>query len=294
VAFFNDFVARPEFADKYPATLTNAQYVDNLLVTAGLSPTNFIVKLTNSQENPPTNPTTTGGARRAASFGTATFNMNIAQTQMTFTATINNIDFTGSQTSDANDNLTAAHIHPGPPVGPGVNGPVVWGFFGAPQNDINPNDVVNTPFASGVGGTISGKWDPPEGNGTTFADQLDNLKRGRAYINFHTTQFGGGEIRGNFPEMQGFRDSLVAGLNATTETRATVLRKVAEYAFLKDRELNNAFVFMEYAGYLRRDPDTSGFNFWLRKLNEFNGNFAQAEMVKAFIASSEYRQRFGP
>lgn len=296
VAYFNDFVTRPEFVDKYPSTLTNAQYVDNLLASAGLSPSNFVVKLTNGQENPPANPTLTGGARRPASFGTATFNMNTAQTQMTFTATINNIDFTGSQSADTNDDLTAAHIHAGPSVAPGVNGPVVWGFFGAPLNDNNPNDVVNTPLTGvgNVGGTISGKWDPPEGNGTTFAAQLSNLKSGHAYINFHTTQFGGGEIRGNFPEMQGFRDSLVTGLDAMTDTRAGVLRKVAEYAFLKDREFNNAFVFMEYAGYLRRDPDTSGFNFWLRKLNEFNGNFVNAEMVKAFISSGEYRQRFGP
>ena len=294
VAYFNDFVTRPQFVDKYPATLTNAQFVDNLLVTAGLSPSNFIVKLTNSQENPPANPTTTGGARRAASFGTATFNMNTAQTQMTFTATINNIDFTTSQTTDTNDNLVAAHIHASASVTPTTNGPVVWGFFGAPLNDNNPADGVTTPFSSGVGGTISGKWDAPEGNGTTFAAQLANLKGGRAYINFHTTQFGGGEVRGNFPEMQAFRDSLVAGLDATTDTRAGVLRKVAEYAFLKDREFNSAFVFMEYAGYLRRDADTPGFNFWLKKLNEFNGNFVNAEMVKAFIGAGEYRQRFGP
>jgi uncharacterized protein (TIGR03118 family) len=292
-AYFNDFVTRPEFVFKYPNTLTNDQYVDKLLESAGFSPTNFVVNLTNGQENPPTNPTTTGGVRRPASYGTATFNMNIAQTQMTFTATINNIDFTGSQSADVNDNLTAAHIHAGPSVTPGTNGPVVWGFFGAPLNDNNPNDVVNTPAVGSVGGTISGKWDPPEGNGTTFAAQLANLKEGRAYMNFHTTQFGGGEIRGNFPAMQPFRDSLVTGLNGLTKTRASVLREVAELAFLKTRELNTAFVFMEYAGYLRRDADTAGFNFWLKKLNEFNGNFADADMVKAFITSTEYRQRFG-
>src|SRR6185295_11082429 len=118
---------------------------------------------------------------------------------------------TGAQTAVTNDNLTAAHIHAGPSVTPAVNGPVVRGFFGAPLTDNNPNDVVTTP--AGVGGTISGKWDPPEGNGTTFAAQLANLKEGRAYINFHTTQFGGGEVRGDFPAMQVFRDSLVAGLN---------------------------------------------------------------------------------
>ncbi|HEX3231522.1 MAG TPA: TIGR03118 family protein [Pyrinomonadaceae bacterium] len=294
VAFFNDFVTRPEFVDKYPSTLTNDQYVDNLMASAGISPSNFVVNLTNGQENPPTNPTTTGGARRPASFGTATFSMNTAQTQMTFTATITNLDFTGSQTADTNDNLVAAHIHAGPSVAPGVNGPVVWGFFGAPLNDNNPPDVVNTPLLGGVGGTISGKWDPPEGNGTTFAAQLANLKAGRAYINFHTTQFGGGEIRGDFPEMEAFRTSLVNGLNTATETRATVLRKIAEYPFLNQREFNNAFIFMEYAGYLRRDADVPGYNFWLKKLREFNGNFVNAEMVKAFLASSEYRQRFGP
>jgi len=51
---------------------------------------------------------------------------------------------------------------------------------------------------------------------------------------------------------------------------------------------------MQYFGYLRRDPDTAGFDFWLSKLNQFNGNFEQAEMVKAFLVSGEYRNRFRP
>jgi hypothetical protein len=50
---------------------------------------------------------------------------------------------------------------------------------------------------------------------------------------------------------------------------------------------------MQYFGYLRRNPDESGFNFWLGKLNQFNGDFIKAEMVKAFISSDEYRRRFG-
>ena len=296
VAYFNNFVTKPDFVGKYPATLTNEQYVDNLLASANLSPSDvrlFVVSLTNGQEVPPAVPTTTGGAARPASFGTARFQFNSAQTAMTFTATINNIDVTTSQTADTNDNLTAAHIHAGPTVAPGVNGPVVWGFFGAPFNDNNPNDQVFFPNP-GVGGTFRGKWDAPEGNGTTLAAQLSNLREGRAYINFHTRQFGGGEIRGNFPAATSFRDTLVAGLNAATETRATVLRKIAEADELQTREFNAAFVTMEYFGYLRRDPDTSGFNFWLNKLNAFNGNFVDAEMVKAFLLSSEYRQRFGP
>lgn len=150
--------------------------------------------LINGNEPGPIVPTTVGGAARPGSFGTAFFTLNAAQTQMTFTATIFNIDFTGTQTTDINDNLTVAHIHAGPGATPTL--PVVWGFFGLPFNDNNPNDVVTTPFATGVGGTISGKWDAAEGNNTTLAAQLPNILNNHAYINFHTTQFGGGEVRG--------------------------------------------------------------------------------------------------
>ncbi|HXI61233.1 MAG TPA: hypothetical protein VNF70_00935, partial [Pyrinomonadaceae bacterium] len=82
--------------------------------------------------------------------------------------------------------------------------------------------------------------------------------------------------------------------------RADVLMKVAENQTLQQKEFNRAFVLMEYFGYLRRNPDDApdanfvGYNFWLNKLNQFNGDYIGAEMVKAFIASSEYRQRFGP
>jgi len=162
----------------------------------------LFANLSNGQENPPTVPTTSTGASRPASFGTASFVLNDAMTSMTFTATIFNIDFTTLQTpNDVNDNLLNAHIHAGPLVTPLINGPVVWGFIGSPFNDNNPNDAVVTPFATGVGGTVSGKWDAPEGNGTTLAAQIDNTLNGRAYINFHTVQFAGGEIRGNIQQV---------------------------------------------------------------------------------------------
>jgi len=56
---------------------------------------------------------------------------------------------------------------------------------------------------------------------------------------------------------------------------------------------------MQYFGYLRRNPNNSpdfnmnGYNFWSSKLNQFGGNFIEAEMVKAFLQSTEYRSRFG-
>jgi hypothetical protein len=98
------------------------------------------------------------------------------------------------QSPDTNDNLTNAHIHAAPVIT--TTAPVVWGFIGAPFNDNNPNDVVVTPFATGVGGTVTGKWDLPEGQNTTLTAQLPNIFSGNSYINFHTVQFAGGETRG--------------------------------------------------------------------------------------------------
>ena len=94
------------------------------------------------------------------------------------------------------------------------------------------------------------------------------------------------------------RAALVEGLNSGAETRATVLRKVADNAEFRSREQNPAFVLMQYFGYLHRNPDEgadsdlSGFNFWLKKLEDNGGDFHRAEMVRAFIEATEYRQRF--
>ena len=99
-------------------------------------------------------------------------------------------------------------------------------------------------------------------------------------------------------ERQALINELAA--NNTTAGRASVLRKVAEDATLADAEKNRAFVLMQYFGYLRRNPndppdsDYTGYDFWLGNLERFNGNFVQAELVKAFIQSTEYRQRFAP
>ncbi|HEX8294117.1 MAG TPA: choice-of-anchor B family protein [Pyrinomonadaceae bacterium] len=75
--------------------------------------------------------------------------------------------------------------------------------------------------------------------------------------------------------------------------RARALRAVVESHTVALGHKSPAFVLMEYFGYLRRDPDEEGYNFWLTKLNQFNGNFVEAEMVKAYITSNEYRQRYG-
>jgi hypothetical protein len=102
---------------------------------------------------------------------------------------------------------------------------------------------------------------------------------------------------------QSQRDALVNQLapDPTSATlRSQVLRSISENGTFHNRQFNKAFVLMQYFGYLRRNPNASpdtnfdGYNFWLGKLNQFNGNFVNAEMVKAFITSGEYIGRFGP
>src|SRR5206468_4593148 len=91
------------------------------------------------------------------------------------------------------------------------------------------------------------------------------------------------------------RNAAIAEFGSATNTsdvmaRSRALRDVAENSILNQQEFNRAFVLMQYFGYLRRnandapDSDYSGYEFWLTKLNAFNGNYINAEMVKAFIS----------
>ena len=156
------------------------------VLPAAAAPIFLHATLTGGQEVPP---------NASTASGTANFVLNDAQTQLSFTATITGLDITGSQSPGITaDNLVAAHIHA--PAALGVNAGVRWGFFGTPDNDIAPDQLVVTPFASGLGGTFSSIWDLNEGNATTLTAQLPSILAGLSYINFHTVGFTGGEIRG--------------------------------------------------------------------------------------------------
>jgi hypothetical protein len=82
--------------------------------------------------------------------------------------------------------------------------------------------------------------------------------------------------------------------------RGRALLRVTQSTAFQQREFNRAFVHLQYFGYLRRDPNAApdtnfnGYNFWVSKLNAFGGNYITSEMIKAFLSSIEYRQRFGP
>jgi hypothetical protein len=82
---------------------------------------------------------------------------------------------------------------------------------------------------------------------------------------------------------------LTSRLNANTLTRAQVLRAIADSDAVGAAEFNNAFVSMQYYGYLRRKPEPAGFNEWLSVLQ--SGNVRR--MVDGFLNSTEYKLRFG-
>jgi len=86
------------------------------------------------------------------------------------------------------------------------------------------------------------------------------------------------------------RAALIADYDANNN-RGRVLRLVTDDAAFAAAEYNRAFVLMEYFGYLRRDPDDAGYQFWLNVLNNRVSNNYRA-MACAFLTSREYQERF--
>jgi hypothetical protein len=89
--------------------------------------------------------------------------------------------------------------------------------------------------------------------------------------------------------------ALTALYDGTDDGRAKILRQVADNQSFIDAEYRRSFVLMEYFGYLRRDPDLEGFNFWLGQVNRYPVRDVgiQHAMVCSFITSAEYQLRFG-
>jgi len=86
--------------------------------------------------------------------------------------------------------------------------------------------------------------------------------------------------------------ALIAALDRGDKTRAQVLREIIESRAVDDRFFIRAFVAMQYFGYLKRNPDTIGYNNWVTTLTNDPSNYRH--MIFGFMYSSEYRSRFGP
>jgi hypothetical protein len=98
-------------------------------------------------------------------------------------------------------------------------------------------------------------------------------------------------------DIAGERANLIALYNHSIEgaepvaSRAAVIRSLADNTTFKQSQYNQAFVLTEYFAYLRRDPDQSGYDFWLNVLSHDDlGNYRG--MVCSFITSGEYQRRF--
>jgi CHRD domain-containing protein len=132
--------------------------------------TAWVANLSGAEEVPPVNTQATGRV---------TFELNAQRTSMTYYAFVNNIN-----------NVMMGHIHAG---APGQNGAIaVWLYPAAPPPVLRPGittDVLAT-------GTITAANLTGPLQGHPFTDLINLLDSGGAYANFHTQQFGGGEIRG--------------------------------------------------------------------------------------------------
>jgi hypothetical protein len=92
------------------------------------------------------------------------------------------------------------------------------------------------------------------------------------------------------------RNALVALYDGTDAGRGKILRQAADSQAFVDAEYNSSFVLMEYFGYLRRDPDQGGYDFWLGQVNKYplRNLGIQHAMACSFITSAEYQLRFSP
>jgi len=192
--------------------------------------------------------------------------------------------------------------------GDGTGTSTLGGSHSIPVPVVRLNEFLPDTQKIGQGVVVGqGNWQQQlDDNKTAFAEEF--VQRSRFLTAYPLTltpaQFVDGlntqaATAGIKPLSTAERDQLVSDLTAGIKTRATALRAVAENQTLANAEKNRAFVLMQFFGYLRRNPndpqdaDYTGYDFWLGKLNQFGGNFVNAEMVKSFIVSTEYVQRFG-
>ena len=86
------------------------------------------------------------------------------------------------------------------------------------------------------------------------------------------------------------RNQLVASLDNGSATRAAVLRQIVDSNEVQTKEYDPAFVAIQYYGYLRRAPETTGYNAWLNYLRTHPGDYKT--MIWGFVESQEYVNRF--
>jgi len=85
-------------------------------------------------------------------------------------------------------NIIGAHLHSG---AAGVNGPIRIALFPGPGANF-----TTSPLSPGDGQLYEGSFEASDVTGISFEDLLAGMRAGTVYGNVHTTQFPGGEMRG--------------------------------------------------------------------------------------------------
>jgi Ca2+-binding RTX toxin-like protein len=150
----------------------------------------FSASANGAQEVPPNGSSATASLTAALSRG---------NDALSFSLDIVGLDL-GGQIGGTSNDITAIHFHNG---APGVSGGIVFGFVGAPNNDMDGDTDIDAP-----GFNVSGEWDAGEGQGTSLTAQIGNLLAGNLYVNIHTQAFSGGEIRGQVTSVDSGLDQL--------------------------------------------------------------------------------------
>lgn len=159
----------------------------------------FVAQMTHDQE------VIAGGIPDEGSKGYAVFVLNDAQTRLTYDVQLFGLDLgkvaangltpvppAAPVPADQRDDVYRMHIHAAPA---GVNGGIQFGMIDGSVNLLNdPNDLQ----IDALGLHITGAWDLGEGNGNVprLAANINTLLNGGLYINVHTADHAGGEIRG--------------------------------------------------------------------------------------------------
>lgn len=136
---------------------------------------NFIAPLSGGEEVPPVDTNATGVAH---------FKLSKDGTELEYKLIVANIE-----------NVLQSHIHCG---AAGVNGPVVAFLYPSGPPPVLIPGRFNGVLAEGTITTVIPRAPSPEcpEGVANFEELLERMRSGDAYVNVHTTQFPGGEIRG--------------------------------------------------------------------------------------------------
>jgi len=205
-------------------------------------------------------------------------------------ATINGCPNGGFGEND-NPGCDRVHVSAGFFLSPEFQGRGYWAYkFYEVGLDRRPSYAEFIPDMARVGGAQSPQseilskaaYTDDFAQRTEFKNRYDNLSNS-AYVN--ALEQNAGVTLSN-------KTALIAALDDGSETRAQVLRDIVESAAVDNQFFIRAFVAMQYFGYLRRDPDATGYNNWVTTLNADPSNYRH--MIFGFLFSPEYRSRFGP